>query len=673
MKTRRLCARWKPAVLAGALALVIPVGPATARDLHVSKDGSDANSGLSTGAPFRTVQHACDQMRTGDTVWVRGGTYREYVLLDRSGAESVPLSLSGYGDEWPELKGSDVVTNWTHETNFIWKATNWIFNCQQVFENGAPLRQVGMPNDYLAGETYIYTPALTAMTNGSFLCDRTNRCLYIWLSGNTDPSGSVIEASIRTHLLFTGYTNEFLELRHLEARHNNSVAYSLAGLMGVNIGEHSVIDNCRVQWCDGAGISAKANARFMNTDISHNGFEGAGWSGTNVEMRGCTVLSNNYRGFNEDWSAAGLKVIPPVNEFGRGAAGGIVESNEIAWNYGYAVWFDTCTETSPIIIRNNYIHHNGAFPGHAASPAAVMLEVTKGARVCNNLIVSNRGIGCWVAASDNVKVFNNVLVGTEGYNEIRVADIPRWISQEHNEWATLVSNEVVNNVVMDSRCLFIFTLPPESTNPSTFATGNRSDYNVVYNSGGYMSLMGVQSYNTLTGWAAATGWDGHSLTNDPALATTGENPYSPSSDSPVVDRGTACDGVVSDRRGTPRPLDGDGNGVAAPDMGAYEYVNPEADTDVDHFNDLAEIIAGTSPLDKADYFRLESIAVGEWVSLRLLSKQGRLYGVEASTDLLDGVSWTVVSNNLAGTGDPLLFMDTSGFPERFYRISVRRP
>lgn len=56
--------------------------------------------------------------------------------------------------------------------------------------------------------------------------------------------------------------------------------------------------------------------------------------------------------------------------------------------------------------------------------------------------------------------------------------------------------------------------------------------------------------------------------------------------SPCVDAGE--DSLMpdsEDREGVPRPLDGDNDGEAAVDMGCYEYVNPDADTDGDTIPD----------------------------------------------------------------------------------------
>ena len=51
---------------------------------YVSTAGNDSNPGTQT-APWRTVQHAAETARAGNTVNVRGGVYEELVSINVSG------------------------------------------------------------------------------------------------------------------------------------------------------------------------------------------------------------------------------------------------------------------------------------------------------------------------------------------------------------------------------------------------------------------------------------------------------------------------------------------------------------------------------------------------------------------------------------------------------------
>ena len=92
--------RWIPIILATFLVAVT----ARAASYVVAPDGSDLASGT-LEAPWRTLQHAADTAAAGDTVWVRGGVYRESVTLTRSGRADAPIVFAAYADEGPVIDG----------------------------------------------------------------------------------------------------------------------------------------------------------------------------------------------------------------------------------------------------------------------------------------------------------------------------------------------------------------------------------------------------------------------------------------------------------------------------------------------------------------------------------------------------------------------------------------
>ena len=72
--------------------------------------------------------------------------------------------------------------------------------------------------------------------------------------------------------------------------------------------------------------------------------------------------------------------------------------------------------------------------------------------------------------------------------------------------------------------------------------------------------------------------------------------YHITTNSPCVDAGTYYQAPLYDRDGIPRPLDGDtvSNNYYSVDVGAYEYLNPNADTDGDGIKDGVEVFSFTS-------------------------------------------------------------------------------
>lgn len=81
-------------ILAGT---VIFSGELFARTFYVSPGGSDDALGT-VAFPWRTIQHACDEMEPGDTAIIQEGIYNEQVYLEVEGNEEEgPITLQGQG------------------------------------------------------------------------------------------------------------------------------------------------------------------------------------------------------------------------------------------------------------------------------------------------------------------------------------------------------------------------------------------------------------------------------------------------------------------------------------------------------------------------------------------------------------------------------------------------
>ncbi|HVW53281.1 MAG TPA: right-handed parallel beta-helix repeat-containing protein [Trinickia sp.] len=76
---------------------------------YVSTSGNDANPGASS-APWRTIQHAANTAHAGDTVYVRGGTYKEAVTINVSGSASGGyITFQNYPGETAIVDGTGLV------------------------------------------------------------------------------------------------------------------------------------------------------------------------------------------------------------------------------------------------------------------------------------------------------------------------------------------------------------------------------------------------------------------------------------------------------------------------------------------------------------------------------------------------------------------------------------
>jgi hypothetical protein len=165
------------------------------------------------------------------------------------------------------------------------------------------------------------------------------------------------------------------------------------------------------------------------------------------------------------------------------------------------------------------------------------------------------------------------------------------------------------------------------------------------------------------------GVDGN-ITNDPMFVDWAATNFNLQAGSPCIDAGMNLPEVSEDYVGTPRPLDGDNNGVALWDIGIYEYVHALADSDLDGLmdtNELAggtspiladtdqdampdgdELAAGTDPLSADSFLGMQAgshaAETGGGLVVCWSSVAGRSYNLRRCTNLADSVTLTVRTN-----------------------------
>ena len=103
-------------------AVLIATAGLSAREYHVAKTGSDNNDG-SAAAPFLTISKAAMILKTGDTVTVHQGVYREWVQPRNSGADvyhRITYRAAEGEEVW--IEGSEEVKGWVRQGRTdVWK------------------------------------------------------------------------------------------------------------------------------------------------------------------------------------------------------------------------------------------------------------------------------------------------------------------------------------------------------------------------------------------------------------------------------------------------------------------------------------------------------------------------------------------------------------------------
>lgn len=189
------------------------------------------------------------------------------------------------------------------------------------------------------------------------------------------------------------------------------------------------------------------------------------------------------------------------------------------------------------------------------------------------------------------------------------------------------------------------------------------------------------------------------ITANPLFVDYAGGDYRPATNSPCIDAGSNADMPSgTDLDGIPLPLDGDANGSAIVDMGAYEYLNPIADSDADGLTDSEEVathgtnptlgdtdgddasdyeenIADTDGTNPDDYFRIVEMTVNSPVSVWFYSSAARQYTLLRCTNLLEGI-WISIpgQTDIMGSGGEDSLMDSSApNPACVYRLMVEIP
>jgi len=316
----------------------------------------------------------------------------------------------------------------------------------------------------------------------------------------------------------------------------------------------------------------------------------------------------------------------------------------------------------------------------------------------NNVIYSCGNGGISVQNGCDALLVNNTLVNCN--NAIKLFDHQARVND--NEYCLAAASgraTLLNNVIWNSNPAFDL---------SGFAWGN------LYVNVAYSDIQGGTNNSVRQANSTLISGPGN-LDANPLFAGVAATNFHILAGSPCIDAGTNVldimtaswsARVTNDFDGIPRPLDGNGDGSASFDIGAFEYLLPTADSNGDGIPDgwtwqyrlnptdpgvaagnpdndphttLQEWVADTNPTNALSYFRIAGISNGPPVAVHFLSSSNRQYTLSCATNLAGNgpdIIWSNVSGqvNVPGTGATRALTDTNA-PNRqkFYRVGVRVP
>ena len=475
---------------------------------YVAPDGKAENSGASLDEPT-TLRAVIEQVKTGDAIILRGGTYRTGGLVLNQG-----ITMQPYADEHPLLKGTRVATEWEAAGDNVWR-TSWktlfpaaplswwrgnrsqlhLFNNDMVFVDGEMLRSTGQVGqvdeqsyfiDYEKQQVYIgVNPAnrLVEITAFDGAIVRTSKDVH----GKTnDHKGPVIRG-----ITFTQYAWRAIEIEGKrsfgpsEEPTDEPVGPSDPATYGKEV-TGTTLENVTITFCSrvagyfrGDGLTIRQS---LFSDTSTEGVYVIGSSDVLLEKN--IFRRNNVERMSGYYPAA-------VKIFNQSHRVTCRDNLVLDHPNSNGIWYDVGNQDGVFV--NNWIDRtdNGFF-----------FEISKGAICAGNVFV-NCPTGIKVLNSCDVQVYQNTLINSRASFERNArsaeGDLFGWHSSTGAGVEERDGHVFVNNLlVADSeynRPLLYCQQPGNMYERLTQPQVETLDYNV------YVRTSGSNSQQTLISWS----------------------------------------------------------------------------------------------------------------------------------------------------------------------------
>jgi len=359
--------------------------------------------------PWKTLSKAAEQVGPGDVVVIRGGVYRERVVLKTSGTEQAPIRFEAAPGEQALVTGADRLNGWRKADearpiySVAWPHKFVTWNRSMAHPDDAYHRIIGRC-EQAAVDGYLLRQALNAseLAPGAFFADVTNQSLLVWDIGSRDLAKVHVEASVRQEVFRV--EGDHVRVRGLRFRYAANMAQHGAVVLA---GRFDTMEDCVVEGMNASGATFRGEDAVVRRCVfRNNGQLGFGAARAHrLLFTDCLVENNNVKGFDRGWEAGGNKLV-----LCRDA---VLQRSRFLRNRGNGIWFDigntNCTVCQCLIADNEdagifyeisfrlHAHDNvivgngfGTTPGAWGAQAGISLSSSPGCVVERNLIVGNR-------------------------------------------------------------------------------------------------------------------------------------------------------------------------------------------------------------------------------------------------------------------------------------------
>jgi len=394
--------------------------PTSGTVYYVAPDGNPDAPGTSLSRPS-TIESAIARVVTGDTIVLRGGTYRTGSLQLNQG-----ITIQPYRDEKPILKGTQVATEWQALRDGVWR-TKWTklfpaqplgwwrreregmrtplhrFNNDMVFIDGKLLKSVGWEGelnedsffiDYATGHLYVGVDPkdkLVEITAHDIALHRPSRPVH---GKESDRKGPTIRG-----VTFTQYAYRAIDIegKKPSTTSNEEPTDDPVGVSDpANHGKEVVgttLENVTISFTSRvAGYFRGDGLTIRNSLISDTGTEGIYVIGSSdVSLERNIIRRNNIEQLTGYYPAA-------VKIFNQSYRVAVRDNLVIEHPHSNGVWYDVGNVEG--VFANNHVE---------GTQIGLFFEISKGIVVAGNVFVDNEQ-GIRVLNSANARVYHNTFL-----------------------------------------------------------------------------------------------------------------------------------------------------------------------------------------------------------------------------------------------------------------------